>query len=282
MRTTLTTTNTATPSGGNPDFNYVGDGALGQGLHYHTDTDTDGNLGNVTNAYFVTLGNKADLRFSSNVNFSISYWARYPDAILSPELGDLPFIASAMNSYGNPGYTFAPSYNEGSWSYSLDGTVQLYGAIHLLSDGLWHHIAHTFDRTGLGITYIDGRQADVRSVAAVGDLDTGNPVNIGQDPSGRYPEEGTYDIDDVGIWRRALSPFEVVGIYLAATLANSSFLDITPTIKAGPGANQITVTWQAGTLQSASSVTGPYTDVLGAASPYTITPTGSTFYRTRY
>jgi hypothetical protein len=102
-------------------------------------------------------------------------------------------------------------------------------------------------------------------MSAAGDLDTGNPVIIGQTPTGLYPEEGYYDIDDIGIWRRALSPLEVVGIYLAGTLANSSFVDITPKIGAGPGANQVTITWQAGTLQS-----------------YTVTATGATFYKTRY
>jgi len=281
MHTTKTSTNTAAPNPSNPDFYYEAAGRIGQALHYHTATTNAGN-GDVTNAYYVTLGDKADLRFSSNVNFSVSYWAKFPPFNGENDLGDLPFIATATTSYGAPGYTFAPSYQLGSWSYSLNGNVQLYGLDYLLDDGAWHHIAHTFDRTGLAITYIDGQQKDVRSVTAAGDLDTGNAVTIGQTPTGTYPEEGYYDIDDVGIWRRALTSQEVVGIYLAATLINSSFVDITPSIAKGPAANQVTITWQAGTLQSSSNAAGPYVDVPAAVSPYVDTATGVKFYRTRY
>ncbi len=277
--TKLTSTNTVAPSAGNPDFNYVADGKLGKGLHYHTAVDENGN---VTNAFFVTLGDKPDLRFSSNVNFSVAYWCRFPGFNGVGDLGDLPFIATAVNSYGGAGFTFAPSYQLGSWSYSLNGNVQLYGPDYLIDDGNWHHLVHTFDRTGVAVTYLDGKQADVRAASAAGNLDTGNPVTIGQSPSGVYPEEGYYDIDDIGIWRRALSPLEAVGVYLAATLANSSFVDITPSIAAGPSANQVTVTWQAGTLQSSTNATGVYIDVPAATSPYTTTATGATFYRTRY
>ena len=52
-----------------------------------------------------------------------------------------------------------------------------------------------------------------------------------------------------------------------------SSLKITPTV---------TVEWQCGTLQSAASVGGPYTDVPGATSPYTTPLTGGMrYFRTR-
>ncbi|HEV2328260.1 MAG TPA: hypothetical protein VGY56_05660, partial [Verrucomicrobiae bacterium] len=43
----------------------------------------------------------------------------------------------------------------------------------------------------------------------------------------------------------------------------------------------VTITWPAGgTLQSATNLAGPWADVLGATSPYTIVPTGpQVFYR---
>jgi hypothetical protein len=42
------------------------------------------------------------------------------------------------------------------------------------------------------------------------------------------------------------------------------------------------LTWPTGTLQSATSVTGPFVDVAGAVSPYTVTPTSpAKFYRVR-
>jgi hypothetical protein len=45
-----------------------------------------------------------------------------------------------------------------------------------------------------------------------------------------------------------------------------------------------TITWADPTLtlQSATNVTGPFTDVAGATSPYTVSPSGKKFYRTRW
>jgi hypothetical protein len=48
-------------------------------------------------------------------------------------------------------------------------------------------------------------------------------------------------------------------------------------------AGNVTVSWPgAGILQSATSVAGPYVDIIGSASPYNVTPSGAaTFYRLR-
>ena len=116
--------------------------------------------------------------------------------------GDLPFLCSAVGSYGAPGFTFAPSYNLGGWSYSLNGTVQLYGPDGSINDGNWHHLVHAFDRTGNARTYLDGMLADTRYANASGDLDTGNTINVGQDPTGTYAESGSMTLDDLAVWRR--------------------------------------------------------------------------------
>jgi hypothetical protein len=312
-------TNTATPNSGNQDFKYVtvstGDGPpTGQGLHYASYT-TNGDFASViggtaktggttsTNAYYVTLGNRSDLVVGSNVNFSVAYWVRFPPWNGSGDLGDLPFLCSGVTSYGAQGYTFAPSYNSGGtgqgqkgggWSYSLvnagGSTVQLYGPNFVIDDGNWHHLAHTYNRVGLALTYLDGRQVDSRSAIPAGDINTGNTISVGQDPTGSYPESGAYDIKDVGFWRRALTGTEVAGIYLAATNAGASF---TGTYTApgvtiqSIGGGKVQLTWPYGRLQSATTVTGPYTDVLQtngiaispASSPYTNTVAGKKYYR---
>jgi len=46
-----------------------------------------------------------------------------------------------------------------------------------------------------------------------GDLDTGKATNLGQDPDGDYPVTAGPMWNDIGIWRRALTPLEVAGIY---------------------------------------------------------------------
>ena len=126
-------TNNAKPVG-SPAF---AAGAIGRGaLHYSTIVDTsDPTKDVVTAANYVTLGTPPDLQFGSNVNFSVSYWVRFTG---TP--GDLPFLDNAINSYSNPGYTFAPSYQLGGWSWSLGDVVTassigIYGFDGSVNDG---------------------------------------------------------------------------------------------------------------------------------------------------
>jgi sugar lactone lactonase YvrE len=57
-----------------------------------------------------------------------------------------------------------------------------------------------------------------------------------------------------------------------------------PTLTITPaGGGNVTLTWSAGGLQAADDVTGPYSDVLGATSPWTFFATGAQkFYRLRF
>jgi hypothetical protein len=51
------------------------------------------------------------------------------------------------------------------------------------------------------------------------------------------------------------------------------------TLSIAKSGNQAVLTWPTGTLQQASSVTGTYTDVVGATSPYTNVISGEQFFR---
>ena len=146
-------------------------------------------------------------------------------------------------------------------------------------------LVHSFDRTGNAVTYLDGVQVDSRSMVGVGDLDTLNWLTIGQDPTTAYQESVTFQIDDIGIWRRALNSYEAASIYGAAQNSGQSF-DVYGPVKidvAKAGADLV-IAWQAGTLLSAPSLNGPWTPVAGASAPtYKVTPgtTGNVFYRVR-
>jgi hypothetical protein len=258
---------------GGPNFEA---GQLGQAFHYTTD------VGPPFVARYATLGVRPDLQFSNNVNFTIACWVKLP---LNSTFGDLPYLCSANNSYGNKGLTFAPSYQLGGWSYWLGGStadVGLYGPDNKLNDGVFHHLVHTFDRTGAAITYFDGVQLDTRGISNVGNVSNGKPLNIGQDPEGDYPETGEGWIDDLGVWRKALTALEVRGLYTAAT-NGFSFVGVPPTFtwEVLPGGS-LKLTWDPGTLTQADNVTGPYTDVPGATSPYTVAMTADKrFYKLR-
>lgn len=249
-------------------------GVIGaKALHYSSDADAS--------AYnYLTLGVPADLQFGTSTDFSVSYWVKLPKGSLS---GDLPFLCNAVNSYSNPGYTFAPSYQLGGWSWSL-GSADIYGDDGSINDGNWHHLLHTFSRTGKGTTYLDGVQVDSRPVTAGGNLDTGDPTNIGQDPSGEYPETGEATLDDLGVWRRALTPFEAWTIYHVGKTYGASFDStngpVKITVREQADGRQELV-WSAGVLQSGPSINGPWSNVPGATrAPYFIDPAGDgAFYR---
>jgi len=207
-------------------------GMLGQALHYSSDFTA------ATNTDYVTLGARPDLQFSSNINFSVAYWIRLPTNYAG---GDLPFFTDALDSTFGPGFVFAPTFGtqaggtvSGGWALSIfDGATGangfgLYGDAGSINDGGWHHLVHTFDRIHGTVTYLDGLVAHYTleggsTLSSSFDVDTGNPANIGQDPTGQYPQTGSADIDDLGVWHKALTALEAASIYMAAVSNHLSF-----------------------------------------------------------
>ena len=158
------------------------------------------------------------------------------------------------------------------------------GAGISINDGSWHHLVHTFDRTSDGITYLDGVAVDSHEDYSAGDIDETNATNIGQDPTGTYSQTASADIEDIGIWRRVLTPLEVASIYVGANSNAISFASASspsPTLSIAPSGGKVQVSWTgSATLQAAGSLTGAFTNVTGATSPYVVTPTNSqTFFR---
>lgn len=291
------TTTSVTPAA--PTF--VPDGALGQAYHYSSDMGSFPGP-TTTNTFYVTLGVRPDLQFGSTTSFSVAYWIRLPVNYIG---GDLPFFTDTPGSTFGSGFVFAPSYgggataantgtSPGGWAASIYDTagngVGVYGDIGSINDGLWHHLVHVIDRTKGMVTYLDGsvanstRQAGT-TAAAAGNLDSTPPkaASIGQDPTGTYGETGTGDIDDLGVFRKALTPLEAASIYIAAVSNNLSYVNGSVTLSVQKVGNQVQLTWLSGTLQSADDVTGPYTDVTPTAtSPYSVSPTATKkFYRLR-
>lgn len=249
-------------------------GKLGKALHYHTET--------AAGTYdYVTLGIPADLQFGYTTNFSVAYWVKFTGLP-----GDLPFLCSAANSYGNFGLTFAPSYNAGGWSYWLGSDLSstgLYGQAGSLNDGNWHSLVHTFDRTGNAVTYLDGVQVDSRSIVSVGSVDSGLPFMIGQAPNGDYQEDGQADIDDLGIWQRAFSATEAQSVYQVGVQGKSFDTYGPVSLRLQKSGDDLELLWESGTLQSADAVDGQYNPVAGAIAPYhRVTPgPGKKFYRVK-
>jgi hypothetical protein len=306
MVATATSTNAVAPNPGNPSFTYVSDGALGTALHYSTEAyNTGGTTSIGTNDFYVTLGVRPDLQFGANVSFTVAYWVRLPLFVG----GDLPFFTDAAGSEGNNGFVFAPAYgygtadpnpnpapqNYGGWAASIYGAgngVRLYGDLGSINNPNppnWFSLVHVVNRAaGTVVTYLNGAVAHYSLISgttltAAGNIDTGLPATIGQDPTGRYGETGSADIDDLGVWRRALTPLEAASIYIAAVSNQLSFASAPIILTPQPSsASQLKLSWPAGDLESSTNVLGPYTPVSGAVSPYTTATTnGMVFYRVK-
>ncbi|HZR16079.1 MAG TPA: LamG-like jellyroll fold domain-containing protein [Verrucomicrobiae bacterium] len=264
-------------------------GKIGQALHYSTDTDGNGTNATVTNANYVTLGTPQDLLFGASNSFSVAFWVREEADSTN---GDLPFLSSAINSANSPGFTFAPSFQHGGWQWSLVqvvGTVtndiDVNGPDGSINSGGWHHFAATFDRNqALALTYLDGVQVDSTSLTGLGSFDTTNTISIGQGPTGNYPQAGAADLDDLGVWRRVLSPLEIYEIYYSGAHSGAA-LDANGRVSLAvstSGSGTVLI-WQVGTLLQADTPLGPWSPVAGANSPsYIITPgAAAKFYRVK-
>lgn len=152
----------------------------------------------------------------------------------------------------------------GGWSAMGGGTVQ--------SD-VWYHLAGTYDGTTKRF-FVNGQQVGSALVAFTpNDMDV---LRIGagatESPTGNYFFEGA--VDEPAVYNRALSPARILTHYLAGRPA-------APEIGIAMDGGEVVLTWDGtATLQDAPSVTGPWTNVGGATSPYRLVPSqGQMFWR---
>ncbi len=172
---------------------------------------------------FVTLGIPSDFEFGGSTDFSVSFWIQFTNVT-----GEFPLIANRDWSNGNnQGWGIATGA-DGRLRWNVagpPGSAKIYdGTPGALNDGVWHHVAVTFQRNGNATTYLDGAVVNVQSLAgSSNDLTTpaGLALNLCQDGTGAYTASGTAGIDaamdDLGIWRRAITADEAALIFAKGT-----------------------------------------------------------------
>lgn len=174
----------------------------------------------------------------------------------------------------------------------------------------WHQVAFTADGAQVRV-YVDGQLSgqtpysgniaspDIPylSIGARLNVDTNSVIGVSPNP-GEYSsspagatdaEYASFSLDELALWDRALPPSEITALFTAENSGKAlDTVVLTPpatssTLHASIAGGQITVTWTSGTLQSASSLTGAWTDVSGATGgTHTEAVTaGAKFFRTR-
>jgi hypothetical protein len=172
---------------------------------------------------------------------------------------------------------------EGGTSYAVgtsDGTnfhgVKAAVPAGDLGGGNWVHLVGTYDGAKWNL-YRNGQLLG-SAPDAVGAV----PVNgaewaIGSTGMG-WGDFFAGSIDETAIYSTALNASQVAAHYAAASSASSGAVRITIT----HSGNNVTLTWPSGTLQKAESVTGNFTDLNPATSPYTVPANGNgEFYRVK-
>jgi hypothetical protein len=266
---------------------------------------------------YVTLGIPADLHMVDSVSFSASFWYK---ANTNNRAGDPAILANKdWDSGSNLGFVIWQQGNGLRYNYrELDVAGELNtrkdsATSATIEDGNWHHCVVVFNRGGSGATYVDGNLITVASLltaapAAVGGvyapttIDCDPPTNrvatstgawnIGEDGSGWYGKHDNVGItnamiDDLGIWRRALTPAEVQAIYIAGNAGNplntaapiTNPTPLNPSISFSGG--NVVISKANYMLFSAPAITGLWTEVTAARSTnsYTEIPAGRKYYR---
>jgi hypothetical protein len=249
-------------------------GKVGQAVHIDT---TPGNN------YVVVSDNAGDLSFDETASFTTSFWVRY-----TSRFNDNPIIGNAINSTYQLGWVFTDEGGKLEWSLVSTAGSGTYlrdpVGPAVIGDGAWHNVIGVVDREQqMAFAYVNGVLDGSWSIAGLGTLSYGNLITIGQDPTGNYGSE-VFDLDDLGIWRRAFIAYEAASVYAAGQSSSESFDVYGPVrVSATRAGTNIDVNWQAGTLYQSTSVSGTYTPVPGATAPfYRASPTNSAmFFRVR-
>ncbi len=188
-------------------------GRIGSGA-VHISNAKDGSFFN-----YVTLGVPAELNFGGTTDYTISAWIK-----VNSKSGDPSFLSNKdWRSGSNPGYVlFVGGGGNFGWNYKPSGGGRVDSGGGGINDAAWHHVAVSYDRDGNALTFVDGVLASTTPIApATETIDSGLATNIGQDGTGSYTDGGGVEIDafmdDVAIWRRAVTAFEIQRIYQFGT-----------------------------------------------------------------
>ncbi|MGA9777554.1 MAG: LamG-like jellyroll fold domain-containing protein [Verrucomicrobiia bacterium] len=201
-------------------------------------------------------------------------------SLANPIVGGLyADLLSGWNIYQYPGvptsyWTWVIYNGTGSGAFNSDFAVNP-------EPGTWYYMVLTDDGTNMN-WYVNGslvvfnppltvqNQGFVQNGINGDPSVAGDPTTIATRSDGQYADwDG--GVEDVAVYNYVLSPQQM----------QNHFLNTTHLTVVQYGTN-VVVTWGAGTLQSATSVSGPYTNVSGTpTSPYTnsVSAASKLFYR---
>ncbi len=231
---------------------------------------TDSYVGNIFGIDFST--------FVNNATFSVEAWVNGEGMAQASGAGIVTY------GYGGGGEQFNLDCGSGSSSFrfSIRDAINIAhnanGNIGASNTNAWRHVVGVCDEpNGLVLLYVNGVLN--ASAAMSNGLQMGtSPLSIGSRQasfSSTYTSNFKGLIDEVAIYPYALNAAQVQNHFLAAS-------NPVVTLYMQAAGTNVVFTWSPGTLQSAPTAIGPYTDIPTATAPY-IVPVSATqqFYRVR-
>jgi hypothetical protein len=247
-------------------------GVVGQGGAFNGTAWLDAGTNDVGDAFTLS----AWVNIAADANSIQTLWANQHGGYGAPG------FALFVNTYGNADGKIDLASGDGNGGGNESTTAA--GAV---SFGQWHQIAAAIDRTNGTVNfYVDGAGAGSSS-SVVKDFTTLADLNLARFLDNNFGLHGA--MDEARIQQGVSSANWIWASYMTVA-GNSSFQTYTDvsgssnngdlTIQESNGS--LVLSWSQGTLQSATSVTGPYAPVNGAQSPYTVPVSGpQQFYRVK-
>lgn len=234
----------------------------------------------VTNTAIVTIPYALELNPVSGP-WSMEFW-------LEPTSQDPSNFHTPISSEANPNggvnlsgwniYQHVQSY----WTWNIfnggaNGSFTSEFVDHPVVPGQWYHMVLIDDGTNM-IWYVNNRVVFTTTVAGVGFVQNGingDPANAAGPLTLAVRSDNVFGgwdggIDELAVYNYVLSPQQIGNHFV-----NSVHLDF-----ANSG-NKAVLTWPVGALQVSTNVTGTYTNITGATSPYTNSAAPSLYYRVK-
>jgi len=198
--------------------------------------------------------NQTPFLFGATQNFTIEFWVKpllYTD--------DPSFISNKnWNSGLYAGFVISAQQGQ-FWKVNIgDGTHRLDIQGGMLLPGQWHHLAVSFDRSGVMTAYEDGAVVGFENMQSIGNINTGLPLVINQDGTTTYGYDFNGSYRDIRIWN------EVIPDSILVQWAN------VPVTNSHPFYNSLLANWKcddgAGTILSDSSPNNNNCNVTGTLS----------------
>lgn len=144
-----------------------------------------------------TIGGNDD--FTVELYVRSSGWSSDPSIIANKDWG----------SGSNPGFIIAGKGDGETWKINVgDGSDRIDMDGGVINDGIWHHIAFSYDQDGVKAIYQDGVEFET-STDVLGDISSGLDLAVGQDGTLNYGAYFSGQVAEVRIWNAALDSMTI-------------------------------------------------------------------------